>query len=96
MWVTSCTKSLIFQDRRFDYVVIYDYDFDRPYPPVLVLYGYVIIFRECYDYPMMWCEMILSYDVDLRDVGVWNIVVDIFLFSFRFTGGRHYLRFKML
>jgi hypothetical protein len=36
---------------------------------------------------MMWCEMILAYDDDLKDDGVRQVVYDIGLCSFLFISG---------
>lgn len=39
----------------------------------------------------MWCEMNLSCEFDLREDGVWKIIDDIGLCSFKFISGYHSL-----
>jgi hypothetical protein len=46
--------------------------FDGSNPLVLVLYGDVIIFAGCPKQLLMWCQRILAYDDDFRDVGVFD------------------------
>jgi hypothetical protein len=45
---------------------------------------------------MMWCLNILAHEVDMKDVGVWQVVDGPRLCSFIFTGGQILWRFKML
>jgi hypothetical protein len=62
-------------------------DFDRCDSLVLVLYVDMIIFVGCLEQLMMWCLLILTRDVDLRNVGVWQGGYDPRLCSFIFMGG---------
>jgi len=63
-------------------------------PLVLVMCIVGIIFEGYFEKLMMWCMMILAYEVYLRDHGVWQVVVGIGLISFRFTCGHFYLEAK--
>jgi hypothetical protein len=65
--------------------------FDRCDPLVLILYGDVIIFTGCPRQLMMWCPLILARDVDLEDVGVWQVSFVPRLCSFIFIGGHYSL-----
>jgi hypothetical protein len=39
------------------------------------LYGDVIIFAGCLEQLMMWCLKILAHEVDMKDVGVWQLLI---------------------
>jgi hypothetical protein len=70
-------------------VEFYPCDLDTCDLHVLIMYGDMIVFIGCHRQLMMWCQLILARDVDLRDVGVWQDAYDPGLCSFIFTGG-HY------
>ena len=55
-----------------------------------------MIFVGCPEQIMMWCLVIFSHGVDLRDDGFWKVVDDAELCSFIFTAGQHSWRFEML
>jgi hypothetical protein len=49
------------------------------------MYGDVIIFAGCAGQLMMQGPLILAYDIDLRDDGVWQVAHILGLCSFIFT-----------
>jgi hypothetical protein len=55
------------------------------------LYGDVIFFTGCLGQLMMQCPLTLARDVDLEDVGVWQVAYVLGLYSFILRNGQYSL-----
>jgi hypothetical protein len=73
MQVVACTTSLVIED-GLDFVDFYLCDFDIFDQLILVLYEDVIIFVGCHEQLIMPCINILAREVDIKDVGVWQVI----------------------